>query len=265
VSLALVLVAVAACGGSSATPTPSTITDPRQILAQSLSNVAKAHTLHFSGTIAGSLEMGELSKLGGSSLPLTGTLKLDGGTITGDVDSARQAAHLTVAFPAVFGLTADLIQVDGYSYTRINLTSDKYSKSRTDLSAIASAVPGAGASSGVTDMVVQLGQLLDGSGTTATLAGHSKVAGRDAYELTLAIPADRLSSDLASLAPGLPSGLSLESATVTYWVYADTMQPAQLRLRASSTSLGNLDVSVTLTRYDQAVKIEAPPASQVES
>ncbi len=152
--------------------------------------------------------------------------------------------------------------MDGYSYTKINLTSDKYTKSKTDVSAVASAVPGA--SGGVVDLVAQIRQLLESSGATATLTGHSKVDGRDAYRLELSIPADRLNGELRSAMPGLSAAPAFDSASVDYQVYSDTLQPAQLELKASSPTLGNVDVLATLTKYDQPVTIKAPPADQVE-
>jgi hypothetical protein len=178
------------------------------------------------------------------------------------VDVAHQAGHVTLSFPSLFGLAVDLIQVDGYSYTKINLMSDRYSKSQTDVSAVASAVPGA--SGAITDVVAQVRGLLGNSGATATLTGHSKVDGKDAYQLNLSIPADRLNGELRSAAPALSAAPSLDSATVDYWVCSDSLRPAQLELKASSASLGNVDVSVTLTRYDQPVTIKAPPADQAE-
>jgi hypothetical protein len=260
--LTLAIVA-AGCAGSSATSTPSPLSDPNEILARSLVNLGQAQTFHLGGTVSGSVDMSGLGALGGSSsLGLTGKLDLKGGTIDGDVDVAHQAGHVTLSFPTLFGLAVDLIQVDGYSYTKINLMSDKYSRSQTDVSAVGSAVPGP--SGGIADVVAQVRGLLESSGATATLTGHSKVDGKDAYELALSIPADKLNVELASLVPGWPPNASLDSASATYMVYTDALLPAQLEVKASSPSLGNLDVAATLTRYDQAVTIKAPPADQVE-
>jgi hypothetical protein len=263
-SSVLVLTVVSACAGGTASPTPAPLSDPRQILTQSLVNLSQAKSFHVAGTIAGSVDMNGLSSLGGSSsLGLTGTLDLKGGTITGDVDVSRQAAHLTVSFPSLFGLTVDLIEVDGYSYTKINLMSDKYTKSKTDVGAIAGAVPGASADVG--GVVAGLQQMLDGSGATATLTGHSNVDGKDCYQLNLAIATDQLNAGLQSLAPSLSGNPGLDSASAGYWVYGDTLRPAQVELKVSSASLGNVDVTATLTRYDQSVSITAPPADQVEA
>jgi hypothetical protein len=262
VSSALVVAAVSACSGSAATPTPSPITDPNQVLAQSLLNLERSRSFHVAGTIGGSVDMNSLSQLSGSSLGLSGKLDLKGGTIFGDVDTAAQAVHVMVAFPSLFGLSIDLIEVDGYSYTKINLMSDKYSKSRTDVSAVSSAIPGP--SLRLSDAVDQIRQVLGNSGATSALVGHSKVDGRDAYELSLSISADALNAAAGSFVPGLAGYPSLDSASAEYWAYSDALLPAQLQLKAASTSLGNLDVSVTLTRYDKAVSIAAPPADQVE-
>ncbi len=99
---AFVLAVVAACSGNTATPTPSPLSDPNEILARSLVNLSAAKTVHITGTISGSIDMNGLSSLSGgsSSLGLTGKLDLKGGTIAGDADVAHQAAHVTVSFPS---------------------------------------------------------------------------------------------------------------------------------------------------------------------
>jgi hypothetical protein len=253
---------LAACSGSSATPAPTPTPDPQAVLAASLANFQKAASFHVSGTIGGSVDMGSVSRLSGMSIGLTGKLDLSGGTIAGDVDSRRPAAQVTVSFPSIFGLTFDLIEVDGYVYTKMNLTSDMYTKSQLDPSVVASAVPGAALDPA--NLGAQLRGLLESPDVTVTPSGTATVDGRQAHKFEATVAPSLLNEALASFVPGLPSGVAVDSASATYLVYTDTLAPAGLRIVASSASLGNLDVSLTITAYDRPVTIEAPPASEVE-
>jgi hypothetical protein len=256
------LLCVSACSGSSATPTPSPTPDPQAVLAQSLSNFEQARSFHLSGTIAGSIDMGSVSRLSGSSIGLSGKLDLKGGTIVGDVDITRSAARVTVTFPSLFGLTVDVIEVDGYSYSKINLTSEKYTKSKLDPSALASAVPGAAPD--VSDLEALLRDLLASPAATVTPAGSAIVDGRQAHRFDVAIAPALVNEEFRTLVPSLPQDVTVDSASGTYLVYADTLQPASFEIAGSSASLGNLDVSLTLTAYGLPVTIEAPPASELQ-
>ena len=261
--LALLVLTVALVGcGKAAIPTPTPISDAREVIARSLDDLRTAPGFHVSGTISGSVDMGSVSKLVGAQLGLSGNLDLKGGTLTGDVDPGRRAAHLTIAFPSLFGFSLDAIEVDGFTYTRVNLTSDKYSRTATDIaglqSAAASALPGwSGAPT-----VAAVAGLLDSAGATATLAGQAAVDGRDTYRVDLAISPDRIGSAVRSFAPGL-ADITVDSASVRYWVYADTLLPAQVEVSGGSASLGTLDVVATFTKYGQAVAIAAPSADQI--
>jgi hypothetical protein len=103
---------------------------------------------------------------------------------------------------------------------------------------------------------------LDSSGATETLSGRETVDGRDVYHLVVTVPDSVLNSEISAAGPGA-SGLGLVLAPVDCWVYVDTLQPARIRLQASSAAMGNLDLSVILTRYGESVTISAPAADQV--
>jgi hypothetical protein len=256
------LVFLAACSGPSPTPAPTPTPDPQAILSQSLANFQQAASFHLSGTVGGKIDMGAVSRLSGMSIGLTGKLDLSGGTIAGDVDTRRPAARVTVSFPSIFGLTIDLIEVDGDVYSKINLTSDKYSKSRLDPTAIASAVPGAGLDPA--NLGTRLRGLLESPDVTVTSSGTAAVDGRQAHRFDVRVAPSLINEQLATFAPGLPPGVAVDSASATYLVYADSLEPAGLRIVASSADLGSLDVSLTITAYGLPVTIEAPPASEVE-
>lgn len=102
--------------------------------------------------------------------------------------------------------------------------------------------------------------------SSATLVGHDSVGGRDAYHVSATVPADVLLRQMAEMLGGASTqALGFDLAPVDYWVYSDGLEPAKLALSATSTSLGSLKVTVTLTKYGQSVQIQAPPDSEIEA
>ena len=243
----LCALAAAGCNNSSATPSPTAVTDPNEIVTQSFANLETATTLHVEGTIAGSVNINAIGALmGGLPIGLSGSIKLDGSTFSGDVDMANQALYVRAVFPSLFGLTAEVVVADGYVYFKSPMPGAKYSKTKLAAS--------------FSESLRELKSRMDAGGTTATLAGRDTIDGRDAYHLVLTVPTELLNQQMGAVASGLTATL----APVDYWVYVDTLQPARVRLKISSADLGNLDVSATLTKYGQPVSIQAPPQNQVE-
>jgi len=253
----------AGCGGGSATPTQPLLTDPNEIVSRSISQLATETSVHLDGTINGTVDAGYVSGLMGfGSGGLSGNIKLNNASLTGDVDMSGQAAHVSATFPTLFGLSAEVIVVDGYAYSRFGSSTGKYTKSRFSTSAlVSSAAPNA--TLDVVGALNRLKAMLGTSGVTATLSGRDKIGGRDSYHVTLNVPAELLNQALA-VGGAAASGVTLDLAPIDCWVYVDSLQPARLYLKVSSSRLGNLDLDVTLTRYGQPVTIGAPPATQIE-
>jgi hypothetical protein len=253
--------AAAGCNNSSVTPSPTAVTDPNEIVALSLTNMEMA-TFHVEGAIAGSVNISAIGALmGGLPIGLSGSIKLDGSTLNGDVDMPKQALHVKATFPSLFGLTADAIVSDGYAYFKGPMPGAKYSKTKLSGSLItASASPDEELLFAAA--VEEFKSRLEDGGVTATLAGREEIDGRDAYHLIVTVPA-ALSNDLWAEFGLTASGISATMDPVDYWVYFDTLQPAKVRLKVSSADLGNLDLTLTLTKYGQSISIQAPPADQV--
>jgi hypothetical protein len=259
----LFAIAVAGCGSSSAAPTPTPIPDPMEIVTRSITGLATATTLHVDGVLSGSVNAGALGALmGGSYGGLSGQIKVDGASMTGDADMTKQALHLSATFPSLVGISADMFVVDGYLYSKVNAPGAKYQKTKVSGSLLtASAAPDA--TFGFTDTLNQLKARLATPGVTAKLEGHESVDGRDAYHLTLTVPADVLNQEINAAGGAAASGADLTMDPIDYWVYVDTVVPAKLHAKASSATLGNVSVTLTLTKYGQAVTIQAPAEDQV--
>jgi hypothetical protein len=243
-------------GGGNATP----ISDPAVIITQSASSLQGVTSFHLKATVNGTVNIGKIMELTGSSSPLGGSISLQGTTLEGDFDMTHQAYHMTLSMPTFLGLTADIIQVDGYQYTKTSLSGDKYTKSEAStplLSAAPSATPD------IADQVQELKRSLDDMGATATLVGKEQVDGKDAYHVKISIPVDKINEAIASAAPSA-AGITVESLSIDYWVFSGDLRPAKGVVNVSSAALGNVDATVTLTKYNQSVNIQAPPANMVQ-
>ena len=257
----LLAIAVVGCGSSSGTPTAAPVSDPNEIITRSATGITAVQTVHFDMAVSGSVNTSALGSSGGS-LGLSGSIKLDGTTVSGDFDIQKQAFHVAASMPTLMGLSADIIQVDGYQYTKISLAGTKYTKSPASTLPIASAAPSA--TLDISGTVNSLKTSLDAAGVTATLVGRDKVDGRDAYHVSVSVPKDLINQQMGALGGGAASGISIDTATLDYWVYVDSLNPAKMELKASSATVGNLTVTLTLTKYNQPVTIKAPADSEIQ-
>jgi hypothetical protein len=253
---------VAACGSPTGGLGRIPPLGANDILAASLVRLEGASTLHVKASVGGSLNASALSSLaGGLPIGLLGKLKLDGSSITGDVDVSRRATHLSASFPVLFGAKAEVIVVDGSIYTSVSLLGDKYTKSTLPSSPFL-AMPAPGATFGQAEALASVRAALAVSGATATLLGTDSVEGRPAYHLTLDVPASGLTTILG-LIGGSAGGAGIEVGSIGYWVYVDTLQPARLTAGGSSAALGDLNIDATIDGYGEPVTIAAPAPGQV--
>ncbi len=289
----LVVVFASACGSSSGTPVPGSTTaggnptsagsvaptvnanDPNSIISSVISGGSDIKSFHIKIAVSGTVKAAALSQAGSSGIPITGDVKLDGTAIEGDVDVANQAAHLTLNVPAMqmmgnIPITGDVILVSNTLYYKVSLLGPKYTK--TDLGSLAgslpvaipSALPTAGASelAGLTDQINQLRTEMQAAGVTATLVGVDQIGGQDANHINISVPIDKINEAIAAEAsPG--ANMKVDSASVDFWVYKSNNRLAQVELKGASSTLGNLDLMITVTNYDQPVTVAAPAASDV--
>ncbi len=261
--VALVGVVIASgCGGSSGTPTPPPISDPHEVITQALAHVPAVKSLHIKVEVSGKINTGALPGSSGAGA----IINLVNTSLEGDVDVTRQAVDLKFAVPGLFGTTGELIVVDGYLYTKISALGDnKFNKSKlSDSVPVSIPSPGALASGALTAQVDSLRKALDDAGAVATLKPDDKVNGKDAYHVSISLPLTAINSMLAGLGGSAASGITLDSASVEIWVYRDNILPAKIEIKAAAGAVGNLDVAVTLSNYDQAVTIKAPADSDVK-
>jgi hypothetical protein len=143
-----------------------------------------------------------------------------------------------------------------------SVQSDMYSKSKAQPFPIGTTGP-----STSFDLSKTLGNLKDSlssSGATATIKGFEKVDGRDAYRVALDLPLSKLNDLLATQGGSAAANMTVDSASLDYWVYSDTLQPAKVEIKGSAADFGKIDMTITLTKYNQKITITAPPADKIQ-
>lgn len=241
-------IAIAACQGAAAVPA---LTDPTEILAKSVEALAKAKSVHFDVAVTGTFNADVMG---------TGTeseFKLDGTTANGDLDVAGKKFRAAFSVPALLGLSGELIQIGQTSYVKSSLTGTKYQKSTsTDVPVDEVTDPAKG--------VAELRKVLEMPGISPTKVADAKCGdNKDCYQVEIDLTGEELAA-LASDAPDVPTDLSEGSLKVTFGVEKDTLRMSKIVVAVSAGAQGSVDLTVNMTKWDEAVTISEPPADQVE-
>ena len=271
-----------ACGSSTATTSPAGVSaapggqttatavataDADSVLTDAITRSSDIKSLHLSLTVAGSINeaalMAAISSPGAA--PSAAMLKLDGTTVSGDIDVANKAADIKLTVPPIgtltTGLTGEVIVVGGNLYYKTSLTGAKFFT--TPLSGanlpIPSSRPEAITSLTLSDAITQLRASMASAGVSVALVGQDTVGGLATDHFSLTLPLDKINAALADQG----GGLSLTSASVDFWLYTSDLSLAQVIVKGASGAGGDLTLTLTITNYNQPVTIAAPPASQI--
>jgi hypothetical protein len=241
--LVVAAIVVGACGGTAA----PALSDPAEILAKAVESMQKAKSFHLEATVEGTFS----ADLTGSGQP--SEISLGGTTLSADIDIANSNAHLEMAVPALLGMTADVIVVGEDTWTRTSFTGDKYQKSNSADSGIP--VDATDPEKALKD----LQEWLKKPEVAPTKGADASCGSKTCYEVTI----DLTSEELKALVPDA-GDLGAGSVVLTVLVEKDTFRPASLALAFSAADVGELTVTLTLSKWDEAVTIAAPPADQVQ-
>jgi hypothetical protein len=210
---------------------------------------------------------------------------LTGTSLEGDFDRADSEVKLTVAVPALFGLTADAIATGGSAWIKTSLDADgKYRKidagSILGRLSLPSGLPlpsglllpspaasGTPDPSAVAAMVDAFKARLDKLTTPPVKLADERIGDQDCYHVqTRVTPADMASGSPTASAQASPESSSAPtSVTVTLdtWTRKSDYRPARLVIAVDAGAQGSLTVTIDLTDYDAAVTVTAPSADQV--
>jgi len=233
---------VSACG-----TTPG-LTDPREIISQGIEATADVSSFHLELSVGGSVSMPDL---GGGEMSLNGT------SVEGDFDLEGPAAQLTVAVPALLGLTADVIVVGEDMYLKSSLTGPLWQHMEaSEGNPIGEAADPAAALEG-------LNEFLDNEDVEVEKLDDVDCGDGSCYHVRLTIPASELASageDLGDVVPGdvFGEGLVLDllfDKRDSYLVEVSTELAAE--------SVGTVTLTLTLSDFGQDVTVEPPPGDEV--
>ena len=240
--------AVIACQGAPAAPA---LSDPKEILAQSVLSLQNVKTVQIKGELTGQVQV-----------PNSGALDLKGTTLSLDADIAAKKAHVNVAVPSFMGTSAEAIILDTVAYFKVTgplagmLGADTTGKfKKTDLPA-ASGDPGQMVSDptkAIAELKAQLDKL-----PAPTKAADEKCGDQDCYHTVLKLT----DKDLAALSSAAPTSTLAATLTFDVWSRKNDLRPAKLALGIDAGTQGSATMTFTMT-YDQALTIAAPPAEQI--
>ena len=249
-SLLLALVASLALGACSSAPAVPPITDPNEILIKSIETLAKTKSVHFAASLTGTFN-GDIMGSGQSS-----EFKLDGTTAEGDLDIAGKKFRLSFSVPSFLGLNGELIQVGQNTYVKTSLTGAKYSKETSAELPVDEVTDPAKAGEGMREF-------LEMPGIDATKVADAKCGdNKDCYQIEIDLTSEELGA-LASEAPVPGADLSEGALKMTFGVEKDTLRMSKLVVSIDAADQGSADLTINMTKWDESVSVNEPPADQV--
>jgi hypothetical protein len=250
---ALIIVALASTASlvlaaCNATPAASPISDPKEILVQTVLSLKDVKTVEFTGSLTGQLTIPQL----GSPIDLSTA------TFSGQLDIAGKA-KVTFSAPSFLGTKFDAVVVDKVAYYKIagplaamlGASADRYTK--TDIPE-ASGKP-------VTDPVEVAKKIdefrtgLDKLPTPPTKGADEKCGDQDCYHITLNVSA----ADMKALGS---TSTTEGSFVLDIWSRKNDLRPAKFVIAVTTPTTGTIGATFDL-KYDVTVSVEAPPADQI--
>ena len=242
IALPGLLMGLAVALGACAPASPG-IEDPSEILAKAIESLQDVKTVHLEAGVEGKINF-DPTGMGGGEITLGGT------KLTADVDLANSNLAAKVEIPAMLGMTAEVIVLDGDTFTRTSLSGNLFARSPlTDVG-----LP--------VDPLATVGQLtafLDRPEISPEKLGDASCGSKSCYQVKI----DLSTADLMALAPGAVT-FSDAQVILTILVERDSLRPTSFVAQAGATELGELTITLALTKWDEAVSISAPPADQIQ-
>jgi hypothetical protein len=233
--------AISACGGN----TPA-LTDPSEILTKAVESLQNVKTVHLEASVEGTVNM-DLTGTGGGDIGLTGT------NLVADIDVEEGNLTASVEVPAMLGMTADVVVIGEDTYTRTSFTGELYSKAPLSDAGIPLDAGNADAS------LEELKTWLEKPEVGPTKLGDASCGSKSCYQVQIDLSAD----EIVALVPG-STDLGDAQIILTVLVEMDSLRPASFVVKAGATGMGEITLTLALTKWDEGLTITAPPADQVQ-
>ncbi len=252
-SIAAALAIVLAACGAAASQAPA-LTDPKDILAQTVASLKDVKTVEVVGTLTGKVEAAEL----GGSLDLSST------TIAGALDIPNQKGKVTIDAPALLSTKLEALFVDGFAYVKmdgmlsslVGLPAGKYLKTEIPQESGKPVTNPSEIAQGVEEFKAQLDKLP----TPPTKQPDEKCGDVDCYHVQVVVTAD----DIAKMSPEAAAQAEQVKGdyTIDVWTRKTDLRPAKLSISVKTEEMGTIGATFNF-KYDGTVDVTAPPADQV--
>jgi hypothetical protein len=241
---------VVACGS---TPTGPLLTDPKAIVTAALKATEAAKSVHLDATAAGTASVA-LPIAGGSPVPFDVT----GTTASADVDFARPAVKGNVSVPEVARFAAEVIAVDGVTYTKTTLTGPLYQASTAQGTPFDAAA--------IRDTIDNLGDLLLKPGVNLVKGDDVACGSKSCYTVSTNLTADNLGTAKSSAIAALP--IDLAGATLKLTVRVEKDLPyhlAGVTAVVSTPKNDTVTIELTASKWDEPVSVAAPAPDKIKA
>jgi hypothetical protein len=232
----------------------ASLTDPAEILTRGAEATSEADSFHVEVTVAGSVEDPDT----GSSMPL------DGVSVSGDVDVANEAAHVTFAVPFLLGLSGEAIILGEDMYLMSSLSGDKW----VHMPATSESSPSPAPSSPA-EVADKVAEFLATDGVTAEKLADEECGEDTCYHIRLSISEEAMAAhpdampDMGEYGSFLPDEAFRGPVVVDLLFDRDALWLRQVSTSAADSESGDASLTVDLSQYNESFEISAPPADQV--
>ncbi|HEX2194181.1 MAG TPA: hypothetical protein VHK63_04370 [Candidatus Limnocylindria bacterium] len=239
-AVAAVALTLAACSSG-----PPPIADPKEIVLQGLQATSELGSAHVLLVVDGTVSIPDM----GGEMSLSGT-RLEGG-----FDLENRQGRLEFTIPPIMGLTGEVIQIGGDTYTRTSLTGELWSKSTVSEDVAARAM----------DPAAQLDEVrafLEREGVELEKLDDTDCGDRTCYAVRLTVPAGELTGAAGGAGLNVDQ-IAGETLVVDVFFDREELWFAGAETTLSAESLGEVTLTLTLSEFNEPVQVEAPPADEV--
>jgi hypothetical protein len=237
-----------ACQGAPAAPA---LSDPKEILSQSIASLANVKTISVNGSFTGNVKAAELG----------GNFDLSSIKLTAALDAANKKARFSIDAPTLMGTKIDALVIDKVAYFKIagpfaamaGATADKYTKTDIPEGSAAPVTNPGDVAKAVAEIKAGLEKL-----PAPTKGANEKCGDQDCYHVTMKVTA----ADIQKLDSTAASVAGTGDATLDIWSRTNDLRPAKLGLSVATPDQGTFGATFDFT-YDTQVSVDAPPADQI--
>jgi hypothetical protein len=250
---ALILVALASTASlvlaaCNSTPAASPISDPKEILVQTVLSMKDVKTVEFTGSLTGQLTIPQL----GSPIDLSTA------TFSGQLDIAGKA-KVTFSAPSFLGTKFDAVVVDKVAYYKIagplaamlGASADRYTKTEIPEASGKPVTDPVEIAKKIDEFRTELNKLP----TPPTKGADEKCGDQDCYHITLNVSA----ADMKALGS---TSTTEGSFVLDIWSRKNDLRPAKIVVGVTTPTTGTIGATFDF-KYDVTVSVDAPPADQI--